>query len=118
MDLFTTLAQDHELADLGLCQPGKSPNRPGRSSGWVITPATSENRPKFGSDVEFGVTAHKLDSVPAGQRGGVAKARYLGNVDAEADRNESIMAMVSSWGLGWRMVHPIVLSKRRVPEAP
>ncbi len=28
------------------------------------------------------------------------------------------IAMVSSWGLGWRMVHPIVLLKRLVPEAP
>lgn len=27
------------------------------------------------------------------------------------------VAMVSSWGLGWRMVHPIVLLKRLVPEA-
>jgi hypothetical protein len=27
------------------------------------------------------------------------------------------VAMVSSWGLGWRMVHPIVLLKRLLPEA-
>ena len=26
------------------------------------------------------------------------------------------IAMVSSWGVGWRMVHPIVLLKRRVPD--
>ena len=26
------------------------------------------------------------------------------------------VAMVSSWGLGWRMVHPIVLLKRRVSQ--
>jgi hypothetical protein len=26
------------------------------------------------------------------------------------------VAMVSSWGVGWRMVHPIVLLKRPVPE--
>ena len=28
------------------------------------------------------------------------------------------VAMVSSWGIGWRMVHPIVLLKRSVPETP
>jgi hypothetical protein len=27
------------------------------------------------------------------------------------------VSMVSSWGLGWRMVHPIVLLKRRLPDA-
>ena len=27
------------------------------------------------------------------------------------------VAMVSSWGVGWRLVHPIVLLKRPVPEA-
>ena len=27
------------------------------------------------------------------------------------------VAMVSSWGVGWRWVHPIVLLKRRVAEA-
>ena len=27
------------------------------------------------------------------------------------------VAMVSSWGLGWRMVHPMVLLKRSVPDA-
>ena len=26
------------------------------------------------------------------------------------------VTMVSSWGLGWRMVHPIVLLKRRLPN--
>jgi hypothetical protein len=26
------------------------------------------------------------------------------------------VAMVSSWGVGWRWVHPIVLLKRSVPE--
>ena len=26
------------------------------------------------------------------------------------------VAMVSSWGLGWRMVHPMVLLKRSVPD--
>ena len=26
------------------------------------------------------------------------------------------VAMVSSWGVGWRMVHPIVLMKRPVPD--
>jgi hypothetical protein len=26
------------------------------------------------------------------------------------------MAMVSSWGVGWRFVHPIVLLKRPVPN--
>jgi hypothetical protein len=26
------------------------------------------------------------------------------------------VAMVSSWGIGWRMVHPIVLLKRPVPD--
>jgi len=26
------------------------------------------------------------------------------------------VAMVSSWGVGWRMVHPIVLLKRPVPD--
>ena len=26
------------------------------------------------------------------------------------------VAMVSSWGVGWRMVHPIVLLKRLVPD--
>ena len=26
------------------------------------------------------------------------------------------VGMVSSWGLGWRMVHPIVLFKRRLPN--
>ena len=33
----------------------------------------------------------------------------LGNDGWEA------VAMVSSWGVGWRMVHPIVLLKRRIP---
>jgi hypothetical protein len=27
------------------------------------------------------------------------------------------VAMVSSWGVGWRWVHPIVLLKRSLPEA-
>jgi hypothetical protein len=26
------------------------------------------------------------------------------------------VAMVSSWGVGWRWVHPIVLLKRSVPD--
>jgi hypothetical protein len=26
------------------------------------------------------------------------------------------VAMVSSWGVGWRMVHPIVLLKRLIPD--
>jgi hypothetical protein len=26
------------------------------------------------------------------------------------------VAMVSSWGVGWRMVHPIVLLKRSLPD--
>jgi hypothetical protein len=26
------------------------------------------------------------------------------------------VAMVSSWGVGWRFVHPIVLLKRPVPD--
>jgi hypothetical protein len=26
------------------------------------------------------------------------------------------VAMVSSWGVGWRFVHPIVLLKRSVPD--
>ena len=26
------------------------------------------------------------------------------------------VAMVSSWGVGWRLVHPIVLLKRPLPE--
>ncbi len=26
------------------------------------------------------------------------------------------VAMVSSWGIGWRMVHPIVLLKRPLPN--
>jgi hypothetical protein len=26
------------------------------------------------------------------------------------------VAMVSSWGVGWRWVHPMVLLKRRLPE--
>ncbi len=26
------------------------------------------------------------------------------------------VAMVSSWGVGWRWVHPIVLLKRRTPD--
>jgi hypothetical protein len=26
------------------------------------------------------------------------------------------VAMVSSWGLGWRWVHPVVLLKRRAPD--
>ncbi len=28
------------------------------------------------------------------------------------------VAMVSSWGVGWRWVHPIVLLKRMVPDGP
>ena len=32
-----------------------------------------------------------------------------------ADGWEAV-AMVSSWGLGWRMVHPIVLLKRPLPQ--
>ena len=27
------------------------------------------------------------------------------------------VAMVSSWGVGWRFVHPIVLLKRPVPDS-
>jgi hypothetical protein len=27
------------------------------------------------------------------------------------------VAMVSSWGVGWRWVHPMVLLKRPVPDA-
>jgi hypothetical protein len=27
------------------------------------------------------------------------------------------VAMVSSWGVGWRFVHPIVLLKRPLPES-
>lgn len=26
------------------------------------------------------------------------------------------VAMVSSWGIGWRFVHPIVLLKRQLPD--
>jgi hypothetical protein len=26
------------------------------------------------------------------------------------------VAMVSSWGVGWHFVHPVVLLKRRVPD--
>jgi hypothetical protein len=32
-----------------------------------------------------------------------------------ADGWEAV-AMVSSWGLGWRMVHPIILLKRRIED--
>jgi hypothetical protein len=28
------------------------------------------------------------------------------------------VAMVSSWGIGWRMVHPIVLLKRPLSNVP
>jgi hypothetical protein len=28
------------------------------------------------------------------------------------------VAMVSSWGVGWRWVHPIVLLKRALPDRP
>ena len=28
------------------------------------------------------------------------------------------VAMVSSWGVGWRFVHPIVLLKRPLPNGP
>ena len=28
------------------------------------------------------------------------------------------VAMVSSWGVGWRMVHPIVLLKRPIKKPP
>jgi len=28
------------------------------------------------------------------------------------------VAMVSSWGVGWRWVHPMVLLKRSLPESP
>ena len=28
------------------------------------------------------------------------------------------VAMVSSWGVGWRFVHPIVLLKRSLPSMP
>jgi hypothetical protein len=27
-----------------------------------------------------------------------------------------VVAMVSSWGVGWRWVHPIVLLKRMLPD--
>jgi hypothetical protein len=33
-----------------------------------------------------------------------------------ADGWEAV-AMVSSWGIGWRFVHPIVLLKRRIEDA-
>jgi hypothetical protein len=28
------------------------------------------------------------------------------------------VAMVSSWGVGWHFVHPIVLLKRPIPDSP
>jgi len=34
-----------------------------------------------------------------------------------ADGWEAV-AMVSSWGVGWRFVHPIVLLKRSLPSMP
>ena len=34
-----------------------------------------------------------------------------------ADGWEAV-AMVPSWGVGWRWVHPIVLLKRPLPESP
>lgn len=39
----------------------------------------------------------------------IADLNQLGNEGWEA------VAMVSSWGVGWRWVHPMVLLKRPVP---
>jgi hypothetical protein len=41
---------------------------------------------------------------------GVESLNQLGRESWEA------VAMVSSWGVGWRWVHPIVLLKRLVPD--
>jgi hypothetical protein len=41
-----------------------------------------------------------------------ARLTQLGSEGWEA------VAMVSSWGVGWRWVHPIVLLKRALPDAP
>ena len=43
------------------------------------------------------------------RRGEVDELNRLGRDGWEA------VAMVSSWGLGWRFVHPIVLLKRQLP---
>ena len=37
-------------------------------------------------------------------------------LDALGGAGWEAVAMVSSWGVGWRMVHPIVLLKRSLPE--
>ena len=43
------------------------------------------------------------------RRGEVEELNRLGRDGWEA------VGMVSSWGLGWRFVHPIVLFKRKLP---
>ena len=43
--------------------------------------------------------------------------RDIGDLNRLGRDGWEAVAMVSSWGLGWRMVHPIVLLKRLVPEA-
>ena len=60
-DRLPGLVSRSELIDFRLVQPAQASYRPGRSSGYPITPATSENRPQTGRDVEFGVAAQQLD---------------------------------------------------------
>ncbi len=43
-------------------------------------------------------------------------ARDVGGLNRLGREGWEAVAMVSSWGVGWRWVHPIVLLKRRVPE--
>jgi hypothetical protein len=44
------------------------------------------------------------------QKKGIDDLNRLGREGWEA------VSMVSSWGLGWRMVHPIVLLRRLLPD--
>ncbi|HET9075665.1 MAG TPA: hypothetical protein VFN68_01920 [Acidimicrobiales bacterium] len=40
-------------------------------------------------------------------------SRDVGSLNRLGRDGWEAVAMVSSWGVGWRMVHPIVLLKRR-----
>lgn len=50
----------------------------------------------------------------------VADFTKLGDAVAELDRlgaqGWEAVGLVSTWGAGWRLVHPVVLLKRRLPE--
>jgi hypothetical protein len=47
----------------------------------------------------------------------LAKPRTeIGNLNQLGRDGWEAVAMVSSWGVGWRWVHPMVLLKRQLPD--